>query len=94
MSNPVAELAPDGTLRLTGRCAHPDSLPGTEFHAGLLVAGFPHDYRACFERLRAATRPLPELLPGVVREGGIAVVLSGLDYATLRLTPRSVIRRL
>ena len=50
--------------------------------------------RAVFERLRAASASLSEQLPGLVRSDGVLVVISGLDYDTLRLTAQSRIRRL
>ncbi|WP_308501182.1 hypothetical protein [uncultured Alistipes sp.] len=75
-------------------CAVPDRLPATEFYAGMLVADFPADYRRAFERLRAAEDDLSATLPQTVVEGGIWVVLSGLDYAALRLTPQSRIQPL
>ena len=53
------------------------------------------DFRAAFERLcRSSAAPLPELLAQTVTPGGVLVVISGLDYESLRLTPRSQIRRL
>ena len=58
------------------------------------LSGFPADYRAAFVRLREAGLPLGEALPALVRPDGVAVVLSGLDYDTLRLTPRSAILKL
>ena len=54
----------------------------------------PADYRAAFVRLREAGLPLGEALPALVHPDGVAVVLSGLDYDTLRLTPRSAILKL
>ena len=79
---------------LVESCPAPDRLPATEFHAGLLVGDFPEDYRAAFERLRSDTDDLSTALPRVVVPHGIWVVLSGLDYAALRLTPHSRIQRL
>lgn len=73
---------------------HPDRLPETEFYAGLLVADFPTDFRAAFERLRASSGDLLSDLPHTVVPGGIWVVLSGLDYARMRLTAESRIQRL
>lgn len=97
---------PDGVLRhplvtfhegggfLVEQCLMPDRLAATEFHAGLLVADFPADYRFAFERLRSAGGDLNALLPQTLVDGGVWVVISGLDYAALRLTPQSRIRRL
>ena len=42
----------------------------------------------------AAALPLSELLPRIVTPGGALVVISGLDYDSLRLTPQSQIRKL
>ncbi len=73
-------------------CTEPDLQAATEFHAGLLVLDFPADYRAAFVAMQAEDDPLTELLPRYVpADGGVAVVLSGLDYDALRLTPQSVI---
>lgn len=93
---PLVTLSAEGRVVSVEECPDPDRRAGTEFYAGLLVFGFPSDYRGAFaELLRRLDEPLPETLPAVVRsEGGIPVVLSGLDYATLRLTPGSQIRPL
>lgn len=85
---PLVTFYGDGTY-LVETCVAPDCLPATEFYAGMLVADFPADYRRAFERLRAAEDDLSATLPQTVVEGGIWVVLSGLDYAALRLTPQS-----
>lgn len=90
---PLVTFYGDGTY-LVETCAVPDRLPATEFYAGMLVADFPADYRRAFERLRAAEDDLSATLPQTVVEGGIWVVLSGLDYAALRLTPQSRIQPL
>ena len=79
---------------LVEQCATPDGLAATEFHAGLLVGDFPADYRAAFGRMMALGGDLATLLPQTVVEGGVWVVISGLDYAALRLTPQSQIRLL
>lgn len=95
LRSPLVTLAPDGRVLSAEVCPEPDRLASTEFYAGLLVPGFPEEYRAVFEELRAACKPLPELLPQVVTDrGGVLVVISGLDYDTLRLTPQSQIRKL
>jgi hypothetical protein len=44
--------------------------------------------------MRVAALPLSELLPRIVTPGGALVVISGLDYDSLRLTPQSQIRKL
>lgn len=90
---PLVTFFGDGTF-LVESCPMPDRLPATEFHAGLLVADFPADYREAFEQLRKSVGDLLTTLPQTVVEGGIWVVLSGLDYAAMRLTPQSQIQRL
>lgn len=92
--DPLLTLGPDGRVLSAGRCPEPDRLAATEFYAGLLVPDFPADYRAAFERMRSAAAPLPELLAQAVAPGGVLVVLSGLDYESLRIIPQSQIRKL
>lgn len=94
--DPLVELAADGTLSAIRRCAAADREPFTAFYAGLLVPGFPADYRAAFEALqKAAPQPLQELLPPLLDpQEGVLVLLSGLDYERLTLTPRSEICKL
>ena len=93
--NPLLTLSPDGRVLTSDSCSDPDRLAATEFYSGLLVPGFPDDFRAAFERLcRSSAAPLPEVLVQTVTPGGVLVVISGLDYESLRLTPRSQIRRL
>ena len=92
--NPLLTLAPDGRVVAVESCSEPDRLAATEFYAGLLVPDFPADYRAAFDGMRAAALPLSELLPRIVTSGGALVVISGLDYDSLRLTPQSQIRKL
>jgi hypothetical protein len=93
--NPLAEIGPDGRILRVDACPDPDRQPCTEFYAGLLVADFPADWRETFERLLSQSdTPLPELLARLPRQRGVPVAISGLDYATMRLTPRARIRRL
>lgn len=92
--SPLLGIGPDGRTRSVETCADPDRLEATEFHAGLLVEGFPADYRAVFDRLRAASASLSDALPQLVAPDGVLVVISGLDYASLRLTPHSQILKL
>lgn len=94
--NPLAEVAPDGRIVRLDTCAEPDREACTEFFAGVLIPEFPRDFRAAFDRLLAeAETPLPELLARLgTHDDGVTVVLSGLDYDTMRLTPRSQIRRI
>lgn len=91
---PLVTLASDGRVLRVEVCPDPDRRAATEFYAGLLVPGFPKDWRAAFERLRAGGLPLGDALPQIVSDGGVLVVLSGLDYASLRLTPQSQIRKI
>lgn len=88
--HPLVVFGPDGRLLRIEQCAEPDRLPATEFHAGLLVLDFPMDYETLFSKLRAEQASLSERLPHYVPASpGCPVVLSGLDYDTLRLTPCS-----
>ena len=85
--HPLLTLGADGRVLSAESCPDPDRLAATEFYAGLLVPDFPADYRAAFDGMRAAALPLSELLPRIVTPGGALVVISGLDYDSLRLTP-------
>lgn len=93
---PLVTLSAEGRVLGVESCPSPDRRPATEFYAGMLVFGFPADYRAAFARLMSrASEPLSETLPALVQaEGGVGVVLSGLDYEALRLTAQSQIRLL
>ncbi|HIW66163.1 MAG TPA: cytosine deaminase [Candidatus Alistipes intestinipullorum] len=93
---PLVTLSAEGRMLSVEECSDPDRRAGTEFYAGLLVFGFPADYRRAFaELISRSEEPLMITLPLVVLpEGGIPVVLSGLDYATLRLTPHAQVRPL
>ena len=84
--HPLLTLGADGRVLSAESCPDPDRLAATEFYAGLLVPDFPADYPAAL--------PLSELLPRIVTPGGALVVISGLDYDSLRLTPQSQIRKL
>lgn len=65
--NPLAEVAPDGTVRAVRICPEPDREPFTEFYAGLLVPDFPADCRAAFDWLAARReQPLDELLARLI----------------------------
>ena len=90
--HPLLTLGADGRVLSAESCPDPDRLAATEFYAGLLVPDFPADYRAAFDGMRVAALPLSELLPRIVTPGGALVVISGLDYDSLRLTPQSQIR--
>lgn len=88
--NPLVTLSPDGRCLRVEQCADPDRQPATEFYAGLLVLDFPANYDSFFGKWCAEQAPLRERLPRCVpAPHGIAVVLSGLDYDELRLTPQS-----
>lgn len=96
---PLVCLSAEGRLlavHRTGEAAEADRSPFTEFYAGLLVPHFPADWRDRFEALRGdRTTPLPQLLaPLLLPEGGVLLLLSGLDYGRLTLTDRSVIRQI
>ena len=86
--HPLLTLGADGRVLSAECCPDPDRLAATEFYAGLLVPDFPADYRAAFGGMRVAA------LPRIVTPGGALVVISGLDYDSLRLTPQSQIRKL
>lgn len=91
--DPLLTLAADGRILSVTRCTAPDRLAATEFYAGLLIPGFPTDYRAAFARLcRHPETPLEELLRRIVPASpGLLVVLSGLDYPSMRLTAHAQI---
>lgn len=93
---PLVTFSSDGRVLSVETCPDPDRRAGTEFYAGLLVGDFPADYRRAFDALLArSAEPLTATLPALLAPGsGVWVVLSGLDYATLRLTPRAQILRL
>lgn len=93
--HPVAEVGEHGDVRWIGSSADPDREPFTAFFAGLLVPDFPRDFRAVFARLQMQPDiSLAEVLSAVVTPGcGVPVVISGLDYETLRLTPHSRIMK-
>ncbi len=75
--DPLVEVAPDGGILSVERCPDPDRLPFTEFHAGMLVPGFPADYRAAFawllaRRENSLAELLPQLLSGAFAPAGPA----------------------
>lgn len=96
LRNPLVELGSDSRILRITQCAEPDRMQATEFYAGVLIPDFPADYRAVFARMCAHTPPfLPDLLRALPSaEEGVLAVISGLDYETLHLTPRSQIRKL
>jgi len=90
LRNPLVTFSPDGRTLRVEQCADPDRQPATEFYAGFLVLDFPADYGTFFPQWCAERASLLERLPQrVPAPQGIAVVLSGLDYDELRLTPHS-----
>ena len=92
---PLIQVSAEGQVLSVDECPDPDREPLTEFYAGLLVADFDADYRAAFARLcNTPERPLSETLHTVITPGrGILVVISGLDFDTLRPTPHARIER-
>lgn len=102
--DPLVVVSAEGALLGVERCADPDRRPFTEFCPGVVVCGFPREFRAAFDRLIACRqRPLADLLrelrlpapdAAAASGTGCTVVLSGLDYAAMRLTGQSRIRRL
>lgn len=92
---PLLTLDAAGRILRCESCAEPDRSPLTEFYAGVLVPGFPDDHLAVFARMKADRRPLDRQLAELCPASpGCLVVVSGLDYATLRLGARAQIRRL
>ena len=88
--NPLVVFSSDGRPLRVEQCADPDRQPATEFYAGLLVFDFPPNYGTFFGKWCAEQAPLRERLPQCVpAPQGIAVVLSGMDYDELRLTPQA-----
>ena len=94
--NPLVEMAADGRLLSVVECPAPDRSPFTEFYAGLLVPDFPADYRRAFAAMLALPEiPLPEQLRALPQSSiGVTVVVSGLDYTAMLLTPQSQIRKI
>ena len=93
--HPLLTLGADGRVLSAECCPDPDRLAATEFYAGLLVPDLRRPTTA--PRSTACASPhcrLSELLPRIVTPGGALVVISGLDYDSLRLTPQSQIRKL
>ena len=100
LRQPVVTLSAEGAIVRIGQAessAERDRLAGTAFYAGLLVPDFPRDYARVFAAWMAregGCASLAELLPQAVpAPDGCWVVISGIDYAGLRLTPQAQIRR-
>ena len=89
-------LTAEGRIASVDICREVDRVPFTEFYAGVLVAGFPADYRAVFERMMAESgEGLEELLLRYATDPqGIVVVISGIGHAPLRLTERAKIQKI
>lgn len=93
LRHPLVEFSADGSVVGISVCPEPDRTAFVEFRAGLLVADFPTDFHAAFAAL-PCDRPLSESLPPLLTPGrGVWVVLSGLDYDTLRLTAAARIEK-
>lgn len=93
--HPVAEISAAGEISSLRLLDDPDREPFTEFYSGVLVAGFPLDERAAFAAmLRRRELPLEELLRECVSSEGSVVVISGLDYERMRLTPQSCLLKI
>lgn len=92
--DPLLSLSWDGRVLSIVSCPDPDRLPATEFYAGLLVPDFPVDWQEAFAGLCPCRHLTEQLAAFVPAPNGVLVVISGLDYATMRLTPQSQIRRL
>lgn len=101
LRNPLVTLDDAGRIVSVEVCFEPDGMAHTEFWAGVLIADFPADYAAAFTHMqsRSDDLPLPELLNILAladahQSDKTFVVISGLDYQTLRLTPQSGIQKL
>lgn len=91
--HPLVLLDAGGRVLSVSSCPEPDRLPFVEFRPGLFIPDFPVDFRAAFRGL-PPDLPLSASLPAVVTPGlGVSVIISGLDYASLRLTPAARIER-
>ena len=86
--SPLVEWDAEGHVVSLRTCDVPDREPFTEFLAGVLVFDFPCDIGATLDLMQCeANVPLPELLIRFCpAEDGVAVVISGIDYQTMRLT--------
>lgn len=93
--DPLITLDAAGRILCVEVCRDPDRRPATEFYAGMIVPDFPADYRTAFDRLRrnpaTFAAALSRLLPA---PDGVAVVISGLDYAAPSPLPQARIRKL
>lgn len=94
--DPLLTLDDEGRILSLDHRPAPDREPFTEFYSGCMVLSFPGDYRTVFDLMMGEEAPLDELLRRhVVPPGeGIPAIISGIDYDTMRLTPRSAIRPL
>lgn len=93
LRHPLVEVAEGGRIVSVSSCPDPDRLPFVEFRPGLLVPDFPRDFRTVFRALPPDS-PLSQTLPPLLTPGrGLLVVISGLDYGSLRLTPAARIEK-
>ncbi len=94
-AHPVATVDATGRITACRLVADPDREPFTEFFSGVLVGGFPVAYREVFrEMMTSQEKGLDALLRENITGEGCVVVISGLDYGTMSLTPRSEIMRI
>ena len=92
VEHPVVTLTAEGELVSVESAADPDRLAATEFYAGVLVAGFPADYRSAFAAMQAQGGDLGEwLAQRVPADPGVWVVIGGVDCARMQLTEKACI---
>ena len=84
-SRPLLCFDTAGAVVAVDFCEHPDREPFTEFRAGIVVMGLS---REAFEGVCLDhTTPITELLPPLMEPDSTqAALLTGLNYATMRLT--------
>lgn len=92
--HPVATVSDEGRIVALKLLENPDREPLTEFFSGVMVEGFAADERGAFdEMMHSSERGLDLLLRRHTSACGGVVVLSGLDYEKMELTPQSQILR-
>ena len=95
VENPLISLSCEGEIGSVRSVEAPDREPLTEFYAGVIIPHFPTNYQEVFARMLAQREiPLSEQLPRWLVAEGCVVVLSGVDFSTLRLSDRAQILRL
>lgn len=94
MHHPLVEFDSKGRVLRIEECSSVDRSPLTEFFAGLMVLHFPENAREVFrEMMENRHKSLEVLLREVtLQDGGVAVILSGLDYQGGFLTSSSQIQ--